>query len=275
MKVLAMTLRRVPERGKYIEQHLRQLHLDYEVIDCVDFKDYTPSAFSSFYNKQVVNANKFLSMGVIGCTLSHLKIYEKMIDMGLPYAFIIEDDVVMPQNIGEILSRLETEIKADEIIAVSYHNRYNNISALSNLHKKSLSSRLQLVYPVHLDEIASTMGYVITLAVAKRMLKINRPVYLSSDYWADYYAKGAFTSFRCLYPILIKPAKLKGTIEYPAARTFFGRLASWIRQRRIPVLLQILEKRRDRILHKKYSFRFTDELPYHERFPPSNSREIS
>jgi glycosyl transferase family 25 len=270
MKVLAMTLRRVPERGKYIEQHLRQLHLDYELIDCVDFKDYTSAAFRSFYNKQVVEANRYLTMGVIGCTLSHLKIYEKIISMGLPYAFIIEDDVAMPQNIGEILSELETEIKADEIIAVSYHNRYNKISSLSNLHKKSLNSNLQLVYPVHLDEIASTMGYAVTLAVAKRMLKINRPVYLSSDYWADYYAKGAFTSFRCLYPILIKPAKLKGTIEYPVARTFLGRFASWIRQRKIPILLKFLEKRRDWILNKKYSFRFTDELPYQERFPPNN-----
>jgi glycosyl transferase family 25 len=275
MKVLAMTLRRVPQRGEYIEQHLRQLHLDYELIDCVDFKDYTPAAFSSFYNKKVIAANKYLTMGVIGCTLSHLKIYEKIVNTGLPYAFIIEDDVVMPQNIGEILSRLETEIKADEIIAVSYHNRYDKISSLSNLHKKPLTPHLQLVYPVHLDEIASTMGYVVTLAVARRMLKINRPVYLSSDYWADYYAKGAFTSFRCLYPILIKPAKLKGTIEYPAARTLFGKFASWIRQRRIPVLLQILEKRRDKILDKKYSFRFTNELPYQERFPPNTDREIS
>lgn len=262
MKVIAMTLRRAPERGTYIENHLSQLGLDYLIVDCIDFKDYSEEEYAAFYKEEDIRQNPYWTKGVIGCTLSHLKIYDAMVAQNIPVALVLEDDAMLPANIKEILDQIEKEIGEEEVIALSYHNHHEKETELSTQGSKKLSKGLQLLYPVELNEIASTMGYVITLKAARKLLALNRPVSFSCDYWGRYYEKGGFSSFRCLYPVQIKPATFRTTIDYAASKTWKSRLAGWVRKYKIPVLFGMLERRSSRMLEEKYRFRLTDAPPF-------------
>lgn len=46
------------------------------------------------------------SPGMIGCWLSHLKIWKKVVDEDIPYAVILEDDAIIPNNYSEKINRL-------------------------------------------------------------------------------------------------------------------------------------------------------------------------
>lgn len=261
MKIYAMTLRRAKERGDYIQAHLDSLKLQYELVDCIDFKDYSPEAYGAFYDPKAVEQNPYLTMGVIGCTLSHLKIYELMVAQQQPYAMIIEDDVILPPDIASILNLIEKEISDGDLTMISYHNRYDKEFLLSNQEKKRIRKDLELVYPVNLDEIASTMAYVITLSAAKKILALNRPVTLSCDYWGDFNRLGAFNDVRCLYPMLVMPAQFRTTIDYPMTKTLKSKAAALVRRHRIPGLYQYLVKRSSKAIEEKYKFRFTNDKP--------------
>jgi glycosyl transferase family 25 len=262
MKVISMTLRRAPERGEYIERHLKRLKLDYQLVDCIDFKDYTDEEYQKLYNAEAVAQNPYWTKGVIGCTLSHLKIYDAMIAQNIPVALVLEDDAMLPPDIASILDRIEAEIGGDEVIALSFHNHHKKETELSTQGRTKLPKGLELLYPVNLDEIASTMGYVITLEAARKLIRLNRPVSFSCDYWGTYYRKGGFSSFRCLYPVQIKPASFRTTIDYAASKTMKSRFAAWVRKNRIPVLFPMLEKRSNQMLDEKYRFRLVDAPPF-------------
>ena len=48
----------------------------------------------------------FCSMGMIGCWLSHLKVWKKVVDENLPYAIVLEDDTIFPENYSNKINGL-------------------------------------------------------------------------------------------------------------------------------------------------------------------------
>lgn len=59
------------------------------------------------YDKQkAIESNGLpLTVGELGCALSHKRIYQKMKEENIAYAFICEDDVVLPKNMKTVIER--------------------------------------------------------------------------------------------------------------------------------------------------------------------------
>lgn len=58
---------------------------------------YNGITFLDKFKKRVDDAQ--LTRGMIGCYLSHLKVYDMIKKSGKPYGFILEDDAVFPESI--------------------------------------------------------------------------------------------------------------------------------------------------------------------------------
>lgn len=220
MKVFSMALRRAPERCVYMENQLKGLGLDYEIVDSVDFKAYTEEEFKQFYNEEAKQANPYLTFGGIACGQSHIKIFKRIIEQNLPCALVLEDDAALPANIKEVLALIEKEIGEDEIIALSYYTHSGNTTLLSNKGRKKLGRGLDLAYPVDIMDLASTMAFVIGSKVAKKMINSLSPVAFAPDKWGHHYELGVFSSLRCVYPVLVKEAPFQTTIDYIGTDTF-------------------------------------------------------
>lgn len=120
----------------------------------------------------------------------------------------------------------------------------------------------ELVYPTDLHDIASSMAYVITKQVAEKMIDVVMPVSVQTDYWGVYFDKHAFRSFRCLYPVQVKAAPIRSSIEYDTAKTFASKVASFVRKYKVPFLMSYLDQRTDKIQGAKYQFTFVDTPPF-------------
>ena len=109
--------------------------------------------------------------GEVGCALSHLKIYKKMIDEDIPFACILEDDANPHDNLLEVLRFIENskEIKKDEkaVILISDQSSANNISYQIN--------------PISGAFFAD--GYVITKTAAQSIYSHNYPIKCPADTW--------------------------------------------------------------------------------------------
>ena len=264
MKVFVISLLRAESRREYIVAHLTDLKLDYEIIEAVDYKDLTPADYEELTDQEAVRNNPYLSKGSIACSLSHLKIYNKMVCESIESALILEDDAHLPYNIKKILDVIEKEIGLDEVITFSYFNHHVSkpITHLSRYNRTMLAGIGELVYPIDLHDIASTMAYVITKEVASKMIDIILPVSVQTDYWGVYYDKGAFASFRCLYPVPVMAALLRSSIDYEAAKTLMSKFASWVRKYKLPILLPYLNRRAIKMQNSKYQFEIVDEQPF-------------
>ncbi len=108
MKTYVINLARAVERRAHMEQQLQRLGIDYEIFPAIDGQELSEEDLRQYSAKEAKKLNgRELSKGEIGCALSHLRIYEKLISSGEEDCLILEDDVNIGQMFVEILRHKE------------------------------------------------------------------------------------------------------------------------------------------------------------------------
>lgn len=137
-----------------------------------------------YYNQKKAkkHENRFLTAGEVGCALSHNTIYKLIVEKNLPYALILEDDIIISKDIIKILPILTNYLKDSTIITLERCDVYKKKT------KKHLFKNYYLVDPLLIKEgaIAQAAGYLITNAAAKKIHELNLPVYFPADNWGYY-----------------------------------------------------------------------------------------
>ena len=117
------------------------------------------------------NQSRFLSKFEIGCALSHIEIYHKIINNKIPYTLILEDDVIINpkffKQVPQIMKQLET---------------YDIINFLTDAHERRVGKFLK--FPYKMTELKYSVNrssaYMITLRAAREILEnvypINKPI---------------------------------------------------------------------------------------------------
>src|SRR5947209_4640748 len=104
MKAYVINLPRSTERRASMAEQLERTELDYEFVDGVSGRGLTPTERAELVDEAAVaRYPRWLTPGQIGCALSHLRTYERILDSGTQdaAALILEDDVILPSNISE------------------------------------------------------------------------------------------------------------------------------------------------------------------------------
>ncbi len=169
------------ERFTSVSGQLAQQKLEACRIDAVIGSKVPSEDLRCLYDakKNKAKYHRDLSPGEIGCYLSHRKIWQKMIDENIPYACILEDDVVLQDNVN-IAINLANNLKGWDIIKLG-NNRSDDIyqtKLIDNEH--SLISYYRVPNCTH--------GYLISLAGAKKMLqrtKIFRPIDIDMQFHSE------------------------------------------------------------------------------------------
>ena len=91
-----------------IKELFRQYHLDFEFITEGD---------PSLTNKEIINSffvsdiDKIMSTGVLSCTLNHIYAYKNIIERGLDYAIIFENDPFFLGDFSKNIAIIEQELQ--------------------------------------------------------------------------------------------------------------------------------------------------------------------
>lgn len=106
--IFVISLARAPERRKSIEEHLQSLGLEYEIVDAVDGR-----SLHIDEQRKLLAPGVSFAPGVVGCYVSHLAVYQSIIDRGIRMALVLEDDarlnpkIVPALKTGEISSNFD------------------------------------------------------------------------------------------------------------------------------------------------------------------------
>ena len=246
MKTLVISLKSCLERYIYILNHLTQIGLDFEIVEAINGYNLTIKEKEELCDIDIIGKNtKWLSDGIIGCSLSHRKALLRMLELDLPYVLILEDDVILPNNFKETLIHLEKIIQADEVITL-----------FSGAHQKSALSTVNsintpyggLYFPMDINKTLSTAAYIIGKDAAKKLSDAVLLVRASPDSWGIDYSLNAFSSYRVLFPFIVGNKAFKSTVAYIHPKSFMGRITHFINKYRIPGLYHILQARREKII---------------------------
>lgn len=132
-----------------------------------------------------------LSLGEIGCGLSHLAIYKTLLASDEPSVFIFEDDIILSDavNLNLLLTaqRFVNEQKAPTVLLLR--------PARFMLDKvKDLNDTLSIM---KVNEINSGYAYIINRSAAENIIKLQAPLKFIIDGWRYYTLLNTLQAF-CL-----------------------------------------------------------------------------
>ena len=112
MYAYVINLARSVDRRAHITAELKKTGLDYQIVTAVDGRDLDLS------DPAIVEpslATKTASMaGAAGCALSHLIAYRNMIADGLDEVLVLEDDVILPPDLGILADAVADQLAGAE-----------------------------------------------------------------------------------------------------------------------------------------------------------------
>ncbi len=115
MHIFVTNLEKDVARRRFIIGQLEELKLAYEMVPGVYGAALSSEERTRHYNERKAKwrQSRKLTFAEIGCALSHLNIYRKMIERDIGYALILEDDVVLPLHLKEFLDECPMYLDPD------------------------------------------------------------------------------------------------------------------------------------------------------------------
>jgi len=262
MHAYVINLARSTDRRAHIIAELRKANIDYEFIvgvdglelDMQDRATIDPSLFT----------RSLWSEGMAGCALSHLRVYQKMIEDGLDTALVLEDDVTLPGDLGGLADALVEHVSAAELVLLNYDSK--DSCKMSREEIVDLPDSRRLALPINVRQPGSSAAYLITREAARRMNACVLPVRVSPDDWWFFYREGAIDRVRCVLPLPVtKSPRFESTIGlYGLGNGVKGRLLEPLVRYKVPVIHQAISYRRQRIYRQMTRSEIVD-IPFIEK----------
>ena len=124
-KIIVISLKNSTRREN-IAKRLSGLGLDFTFFDATDGKKLPASVLESvdydFYPKHYLSP-KPLTLGEIGCAISHIKVYEHMVENNIKSAIILEDDAIVSQHFKEIVEDTLNKINKNHELIFFDHGK--------------------------------------------------------------------------------------------------------------------------------------------------------
>lgn len=182
MKTFVINLEHSVDRKKYIQEILSELeYLDVEFLSAIDGRKFTTEEQNNLFDISRFEKRELRTVkpGEIGCTLSHQKCYQVMKSRDIPYAIILEDDIILKEDLRNYSNKIRKLLNSQEPIVIllsgwfwfDKKNKFDSETIIANVTQANL-----------------THAYAINSAAAKLLID-NRPWYVADD-WKLFISKG-------------------------------------------------------------------------------------
>lgn len=102
--IWVLNLKRDEDRRQFIQTQLQAFGVEFEMIEAVDGRSLTEEDLSAYSeNAAIAACGRPLSRGEIGCALSHIKIWKRIIREKIDEVLVLEDDIKIGQSLFSVL----------------------------------------------------------------------------------------------------------------------------------------------------------------------------
>lgn len=160
------------DRRDHMLHILNDRHIPFEFFNAFDGRGKPTASISTLYSEE--NAEMRLGYKMIGSqvatVISHLNLYKHILELGYPYALILEDDIRFAQPIEPVLDSISLFPVNWDVVSLCY---YRNSSTLRH-YVISLRNRVPLADPYYLarftQSMHSTAAYLVSAKGAAKLV---------------------------------------------------------------------------------------------------------
>lgn len=161
------------ERWHTTETRLKNIGLEAERFDATIGKQLNDVELKIWYcpkkNKQYYNRN--LTLGEMGCYISHMRIWQKMVDESISHCVVLEDDLFIQPHLKAIINAA-TKLRSFGLLKLSDNRGFPFIDTVELDDNLTLGN--------YKKTPNGTQGYIISLDGAKKLLT-RKPFYRPVD----------------------------------------------------------------------------------------------
>lgn len=212
------------KRSRILSQMAEQEGLDCHLFKAVEGRRLSDEELGEMVDFDALRSrygNK-ATLPAVGCSLSHIAIYEDIANGDADYALVLEDDALLSPNLSEKLSGLRPWLVRSEPTAILLTPEFVYNEREGVMRKKDFS-----LYKI--GNGFMTSGYVINKSGASLLSGSLRPVRYLADEWGSFVAMGL-----SLYGVV------PHLVSYPEGLGEIGR--SQLEEQRRPLLLRLKSK---------------------------------
>lgn len=194
MKIFAINLASQIQKKAHIMNECAQHGLQVEVVDAVDGRKLSEAQIHAQVDDFPACQ---LTRGEIGCALSHLHIYKKMVHEQIPFALVLEDDALLGDDISEVLQHIE---------ALGQSSQQPQVYLLSPAQVYQTKASRKLIKHHHLHKIVDAYyayAYVLNLAAAQTLSRFLMPIRYEADRWG-YFQHMYDIQVQCVVPPVVQ-----------------------------------------------------------------------
>ena len=228
IKFYVINLDRSPKRLRCISSHLRSLGIEFTGIAAVDGRQISNETARSY----PVRYFRPLTKGELGCALSHYRCWERIIEDGVDYGVILEDDAMLDKSFLEFIKLLKQNKEPDwDILKLTQYFKtaprsFHKEESADNFRIRELRRRSAVIlkrmgrfYFIRFHTPAiGTYGQIVTKKAAAHLVKYfvpKRPLDIDMKYLWDMYG---LTILSLYPPVLLMeshPSTLSDKLKEP------------------------------------------------------------
>ncbi len=181
IQIFVISLSRSQDRRTAVVNQMQRLGIEFTFWDAVDGKILTKDELK-YVDFQLAEktCGHILSLGEVGCALSHIRLYEYMVKNGIDRAIVLEDDIHLHGHFKNIVDKAIRCCRADIIFL--HHGKAKSWPLKPNLVEGYRLARYITPSKSSTRGVLSTAGYILTLEGARKLLSKAYPVRMPSDY---------------------------------------------------------------------------------------------
>ncbi len=258
MKSYIINLERSLERRQHVIAEAEKHGLNFEIIPAVDGGTVPSSEIQKLADMEAVSRHReWLSDRMLATSLSHRKVYEKIIAEGIDVALVLEDDVTFFDDFANIAEIVCEQLSGAEVALLHYVS-FEPLS-LSSQGATLLAKGRKLLYPLTLTGVGSAAAYLVTRRAAQNLFERLIPLRTAPDSWNDFIDFEYVDRVRMVYPPVAGVIGAKSTIYVDSQSRFRSGLTELVDKCQIPIAYSFLRKWRLRNVENMSRFSITEE----------------
>lgn len=199
----------IDKRNKIISI-LESYNIDYEFIDAIYGKELSDLVRQEHIYKstgKILDREFPPTPGEIGCTLSHIKTYEKIVNLNIDWACILEDDVILDQRFSIFFKGFSSDNLDQDSIYI--------LGGQEGLFESEITKSIRNFYIIGSQKFCKTIKsegviyrtccYMLNIKLAKKMLNLYDGDFILADDWnylvKNNYIKSIYISDFVAHPL--------------------------------------------------------------------------
>lgn len=184
MKIYVISLESSHERKVALKKAFPKHYELFIFINAVDGRTLTTTEYFKLVTPNLYENNRLLSPAEVGCALSHMHVYEKIIQENKP-AIVLEDDVIGNDESLEKAISIAKKTKPDDVI---FFGGYDHIQEAKDIYLKASPEQTSTHTIYEIDEqsyiyLGSTCCYAIGANAARVTLNAQKKALKLADNW--------------------------------------------------------------------------------------------